>query len=105
MDLAVTGLYKEYADAITELPHGEYLQIKARKSIQKLPANTPIPYNSLWTEYFEKTHFKTGSLFTHLLRGTGLICGLEADHLHQIDRFAFNLGLSFQIADDLKDIV
>jgi geranylgeranyl pyrophosphate synthase len=101
--LETSGLYSVYSNAISELPHGEYLQIKARKTIQKLSDGTP-PFTTLLTEYFEKTHYKTGSLFTHLLRGTALICGMPLQSMATVEMLGLQLGLSFQIADDLKDV-
>lgn len=96
-------MYSIYSNAISELPHGEYLQIKARKTIEKLDQGVP-PFDRLLTEYFEKTHYKTGSLFTHLLRGTALICGVPLESMHSVEKLGLQLGLSFQIADDLKDV-
>lgn len=104
-ELGTPGLYTTYAQAISDLPHGEYLQIKARRTIESLEEGKPLDFHKLFTEYLEKTHFKTGSLFTHLLIGTAAICGkLDAKTAQQLTDFGVNLGLSFQIADDLKDL-
>jgi geranylgeranyl pyrophosphate synthase len=104
--LNVPGLYEIYASAIAELPHGEYLQIKARKTIEGLPLDGQASYDQLFQEYLEKSHYKTGSLFTNLLLGTALICqGKYCQKTFElITNLGVNLGLSFQIADDLKDI-
>lgn len=104
-ELGVPGLYTTYAQAIADLPHGEYLQIKARRTIESLEEEKNLDFKRLFTEYLEKTHYKTGSLFTHLLVGAAAICGqTQQQSVKEITNFGVNLGLSFQIADDLKDI-
>lgn len=95
------GVYEEYAGAIADLPHGEYLQIFARKNIE---AASALHHEKLWSEYLEKTHFKTGSLFAHLLAGTALIAEMPRAQAPLLAELAVNLGLSFQVADDLKDL-
>jgi all-trans-nonaprenyl-diphosphate synthase len=103
LPIGVPGLYEVYAQAITELPHGEYLQIQAKKHIMKLKSHN-VPHDLLLFEYLEKSHYKTGSLFTHLLKGTAMICGLPERDLNLIQALGLQLGLSFQIADDLIDV-
>jgi geranylgeranyl pyrophosphate synthase len=106
--LQVDDLYKPFANAIKELPHGEYLQIKARKFIEGANPSSAHDFDSdlktIILNYLEKSHFKTGALFTNLLIGTGLICKVPAPVLSQVFEFGTHLGLSFQLADDLKDI-
>jgi geranylgeranyl pyrophosphate synthase len=106
--LQVDNLYRPFANAIKELPHGEYLQIKARKFIEGLAAPKRGQFHqelkTVVYNYLEKSHFKTGALFTNLLVGTGLVCKVAAPVLTEIFQFGTHLGLSFQLADDLKDI-
>lgn len=94
-------MYEEYAGAIADLPHGEYLQIIARKNIE---ATASLCHERLWSEYLDKSHYKTGSLFAHLLAGTALIAGMPRAQTPLLIELAVNLGLSFQVADDLKDL-
>lgn len=103
MPINVSGLYGVYAHAINELPHGEYLQIKAKKRIMNLKSHN-VPHDLLIFEYLEKSHYKTGSLFTHLLRGTAMICGMADQYISHVQSLGIQLGLSFQIADDLIDV-
>jgi geranylgeranyl diphosphate synthase type II len=46
---------------------------------------------------------KTGALFLASLRLGGLVAGASAQQLAALDRFGANLGLAFQITDDLLD--
>ena len=101
--LQTKGLYSDFSNAISDLPHGEYLQIMARKSIEKWKEGAEM--DKLWFEYLEKTHYKTGSLFSHLLAGAARCSKSQSYSVEDLISFAVNLGLSFQIADDLKDVV
>lgn len=46
---------------------------------------------------------KTGALIRVAARGSALICKADGDKLKQITTFAEDLGLAFQVADDLLD--
>lgn len=46
---------------------------------------------------------KTGALIRVAARGSALICKADAEKLKQITTFAEDLGLAFQVADDLLD--
>lgn len=75
----------------------------AKKSIMKLKSHN-VPHDKLLFDYLEKSHYKTGSLFSHLLRGTAMICGVPERNLHLAQVLGLQLGLSFQVADDLIDV-
>jgi geranylgeranyl diphosphate synthase type II len=47
---------------------------------------------------------KTGAMFGAALRLGGLTAGAENEQLDALDRFARNIGLAFQITDDLLDV-
>lgn len=57
-------------------------------------------------EWLENLHArKTGALITVSLRLGGLIAGADERRLEGLTRYGRNLGLAFQIADDLLDVV
>jgi len=47
---------------------------------------------------------KTGALIRASVRMSALIAGCDADTQHSLDAFAANLGLAFQIRDDILDV-
>ncbi|MAT68831.1 MAG: farnesyl-diphosphate synthase [Planctomycetaceae bacterium] len=47
---------------------------------------------------------KTGALFRVSLRLGALVAGATDDQLDALDRYAWNLGLAFQVTDDLLDV-
>jgi len=50
----------------------------------------------------EKIHFyKTASLFISIFEIVGILCGLENKKLTALKKYAKNIGLAFQIKDDL----
>ena len=48
---------------------------------------------------------KTGALFIATTEIAAVLCGATADERHRLRSFAKNLGLAFQIQDDLLDLV
>ena len=56
-------------------------------------------------EQLESIHRrKTGALFRVSLRLGAIVAGATAEQLETLDRFGRNLGLAFQVVDDLLDI-
>lgn len=53
--------------------------------------------------YFEILLKKTASLFSASCRIGGLVGGADPDLLRRLDEYGLNLGLAFQIVDDLLD--
>ncbi len=47
---------------------------------------------------------KTGRLFELALRGSALLCGAHEAELAALDAYGKNLGLAFQVKDDLLDV-
>ncbi len=47
---------------------------------------------------------KTGSLFECACKMGGIVAGADAETLERLGAFGLNLGLAFQIADDLLDV-
>lgn len=85
--------------AITNLVEGEFMQLK----------NTCTDYHSpdfskqTMEYYLQKTYLKTASLISKSCRGTALLGGATREIADAAYEYGKNLGLSFQIVDDLLD--
>jgi all-trans-nonaprenyl-diphosphate synthase len=53
--------------------------------------------------YLEKSYCKTASLIANSARATGVLSGLAEPQLDQLYRFGRQLGLAFQVVDDILD--
>ncbi len=53
--------------------------------------------------YLEKSYCKTASLIANSARATGVLSGLAEAQLDQLYRFGRQLGLAFQVVDDILD--
>jgi all-trans-nonaprenyl-diphosphate synthase len=53
--------------------------------------------------YLEKSYCKTASLIANSARATGVLTGLPAHQLDDLHRFGRQLGLAFQVVDDILD--
>lgn len=82
------------AQAAIELVEGETLQIEASKQ-GTLDRDT----------YFEIIAKKTAALFVACARLGSTTAGAPAKWIEALSSYAFNLGLAFQITDDLLDLI
>ena len=53
--------------------------------------------------YLEKSYCKTASLIANSARAAGVLTGLNPDQLDSLYRFGRQLGLAFQVVDDILD--
>ena len=53
--------------------------------------------------YLEKSYCKTASLIANSARAAGVLTGLAAQQLDDLYRFGRQLGLAFQVVDDILD--
>ena len=53
--------------------------------------------------YLEKSYWKTASLIANSAKAAGVLSELERDQLNQLHSFGRQLGLAFQIVDDILD--
>lgn len=56
-------------------------------------------------EYLDMIGFKTGALFAACAASGGIVSGANRRLVNSMYKFGYNFGLSFQIMDDLLDIV
>jgi geranylgeranyl pyrophosphate synthase len=94
-ELATTGdmaAVTTLSDACLALAHGEILQREQTGD----PTVTP-------EGYLERCRLKTGHLFAAAARLGGRFGGLDDASVARVGEFAIELGLAFQIADDILD--
>jgi all-trans-nonaprenyl-diphosphate synthase len=53
--------------------------------------------------YLEKSYCKTASLIANSSRAVGVLSGLAGDRLNALYQFGRQLGLAFQVVDDILD--
>ncbi|KAI1002092.1 putative hexaprenyl pyrophosphate synthase [Podosphaera aphanis] len=95
-DAEVTELL---ATVIANLVEGEFMQLKNTARDEKKP---------IWTEetieyYLQKTYLKTASLISKSCRATALLGGADAKTVDAAYSYGKNLGLAFQLVDDMLD--
>jgi geranylgeranyl pyrophosphate synthase len=71
-------------------------------------ANSQLGGRRAWqtmtrADYFRTIWGKTASLFVLACQGTGLLVGLPEAHVHALRAYGENLGLAFQVVDDILD--
>ncbi|EGC30569.1 hypothetical protein DICPUDRAFT_157686 [Dictyostelium purpureum] len=76
--------------ALAELVEGEFMQAKSSGV-------------SSFDHYLKKTYLKTGSLITNSCRSAAILSGADQNIVNISTEFGKNLGLAFQIIDDLLD--
>ncbi|HEX6507784.1 MAG TPA: polyprenyl synthetase family protein [Chloroflexota bacterium] len=54
-------------------------------------------------DYYERIRGKTASLFSMCCEGAAVITGQNEEHVRALREYGLNLGLAFQIADDVLD--
>lgn len=87
------------ATVIANLVEGEFMQLKNTARDEASPK---------WSEdalgyYLDKTYLKTASLISKSCRAAALLGGVERDVVEAAYGYGKNLGLAFQLVDDLLD--
>lgn len=95
-DAEVTELL---ATVIANLVEGEFMQLKNTAKDEK---------NPVWTEdtlsyYLQKTYLKSASLISKSCRAAALLGGAETGTVEAAYVYGKNLGLAFQLVDDMLD--
>ncbi len=81
------------ADTIKSLVRGELRQME-----------TTFDWDQGEEVYEEKIGNKTASLFVLPIEGAGVLSGASEAHLAALRAYGYNLGLAFQVMDDILDI-
>ncbi|KAK7736699.1 coq1 putative hexaprenyl diphosphate synthase [Cytospora paraplurivora] len=87
------------ATVIANLVEGEFMQLKNTAQDEARPK---------WSEetlgyYLDKTYLKTASLISKSCRAAALLGGADAETVEAAYAYGKNLGLAFQLVDDLLD--
>lgn len=87
------------ATVIANLVEGEFMQLKNTASDET---------NPVWSEatlqyYLQKTYLKTASLISKSCRAAALLGGADAATVDAAYAYGKNLGLAFQLVDDMLD--
>lgn len=81
------------ADTIKSLVRGELLQMESS-----------FDWEQNEETYEKKSGHKTASLLALCSEGAGVLAGASAEQLQALRRYGYNVGLAFQIVDDILDI-
>lgn len=99
---------KAYALAAV-LPKPEVISIVAETvfalcdgELEEITATRALPSEAA---YLERIELKTASLYAACCQGAALLADAEPEHVAALGAFGTNLGLAFQITDDVLDLV
>lgn len=84
-------LMEKFAQTLMTIVNGELDQLLREQS------------SDLREDYFERIYAKTGSLFEVASEGAAIISQADAATIQAMKRFGYNLGIAFQIIDDVLD--
>jgi hexaprenyl-diphosphate synthase len=87
------------ATVIANLVEGEFMQLQntARDEAQPRYSDDALAY------YLQKTYLKTASLISKSCRAAALLGGADAGSVDAAYAYGKNLGLAFQLVDDMLD--
>lgn len=81
-----------YTTAVQELAQGELIQMEKSQALDTTEA-----------DYYKIISGKTASLFVASTKSAALAVSAPADYVEAIENYAYELGLAFQIRDDIFD--
>uniref|UniRef100_A0A182YAP7 All trans-polyprenyl-diphosphate synthase PDSS1 n=1 Tax=Anopheles stephensi TaxID=30069 RepID=A0A182YAP7_ANOST len=82
------------SQVLTDLVQGEFMQLVATES-----------ENDRFAHYYTKTYRKTASLIANSLKAVGVVSGADTRMVQLSYQYGRNIGLAFQLLDDLLDFV
>ena len=88
-DMRVIGLFSETLRTIVD---GELRQLQDRFNFRQSKAN-----------YYDRIYAKTASLFCAATEGAAILSGLPEERVRDLRDYGYNLGMAFQIVDDILD--
>ncbi len=92
VEIGHLGILKAISSATTSMARGEVLQL-----LRSYSTATTVE------EYIEVINGKTASLISGACRAAGYLAGFDGELVDALEAYGKNLGLSFQIIDDLLD--
>ena len=81
-----------FSDTLQVIVNGELRQLFAR-----------FDYVQDKDEYYQRIYAKTASLFSAATEGAAILSGMTEAQITQLREFGYNLGMAFQIVDDILD--
>jgi geranylgeranyl pyrophosphate synthase len=84
-------LMEKFAQTLMTIVNGELDQLLREQNAD------------LRQDYFNRIYAKTGSLFEVASEGAAIISQADATTVKAMNRFGYNLGIAFQIIDDVLD--
>jgi geranylgeranyl pyrophosphate synthase len=81
-----------FSDTLQVIVNGELRQLFAR-----------FDYVQDKEEYYQRIYAKTASLFCAATEGAAILAGMNETQATQLREFGYNLGMAFQIVDDILD--
>ncbi len=85
-------LLKQYVKAVEALSEGELEQM-----------DKAIKMDTTENDYYKIIYGKTASLFIAVITSAGQTAGATKNELGQLEKYAYHLGIAFQIRDDIFD--
>lgn len=87
------------ATVIANLVEGEFMQLQNTAQDEKNPTYS----EEALTYYLQKTYLKTASLISKSCRASAILGGADAATVDAAYEYGKNLGLAFQLVDDMLD--
>jgi geranylgeranyl pyrophosphate synthase len=81
-----------FSDTLQVIVDGELRQLFDRNDYQQEREN-----------YYHRIYAKTASLFSAAAEAAAVLVGMPEDRVHQLRSYGYNLGMAFQIVDDILD--
>ncbi|CAG2069094.1 unnamed protein product, partial [Timema podura] len=79
---------------VTDLVQGEFMQLGSKET-----------ENERFAHYLTKTYRKTASLLANSVKATAMLAGADDALSEVVFQYGRNVGLAFQLVDDLLDFV
>lgn len=92
-DTGNVRVIKRFAETIMELSSGELQEM----------SDVFNPDQTL-EQYYDRIYHKTASLFTTSSESGAILSGLSENHVGALRDYGYNLGMAFQVVDDILDI-
>ncbi len=81
-----------FSDTLQIIVNGELRQLNARNQFHQEKDN-----------YYKRIYAKTASLFCAATEGAAILSGLPETQIEELRAYGYNLGMAFQIVDDILD--